>query len=193
MKDQIIKAITNSILLKKHLLEDESFLQFIHNVTNLLHSTLIVGNKILICGNGGSAADSQHFAAELVGRFMGERKALPVIALTTDTSILTAIGNDYGFDKIFERQVEALCSKHDVLLAISTSGDSLNVVKALGKAKNIGATTIALLGNRGGGCVNMADYYYIVPSSDSARIQEVHLLIEHLICELVEMRYISYE
>ncbi|WP_456472565.1 D-sedoheptulose 7-phosphate isomerase [Methanocaldococcus sp.] len=149
------------------------------------------GNKVLICGNGGSAADAQHFAAEIVGRFKLERKGFPAIALTTDTSILTAIGNDYGFDKIFERQVEALGKKGDILVSISTSGNSENVIRAVNKAKEIGIFTIGLLGKGGGKLKDIVDLALIVPSNDTARIQECHLTIYHVICEEVEKRMIK--
>ncbi|ACX71924.1 phosphoheptose isomerase [Methanocaldococcus vulcanius M7] len=154
----------------------------------VIYNALKNGNKILICGNGGSAADSQHFAAEIVGRFKLERKGLPAIALTTDTSILTAIGNDYGFDKIFERQVEALGKEGDVLVGISTSGNSENVIKAVNKAKEMGIYTIGLLGKGGGKLKDIVDLALIVPSNNTARIQECHLTIYHVICEEVEKR-----
>lgn len=191
MFQKIKTSIDESICLKRHLVEDASFYDFIDCIRKLLSAALINNHKVVVCGNGGSAADSQHFAAELVGRFMRERKALPVVALTTDTSVLTAIGNDYGFDRIFERQVEALCTEGDVLLVISTSGNSKNQVNAILKAKELGATTVALLGKTGGECLKLTDYSYVVPSVESARIQEVHLFIEHLICELVEEDYVS--
>lgn len=154
----------------------------------IILETLKNGNKILICGNGGSAADSQHFAAEIVGRFKLERRGLPAIALTTDTSILTAIGNDYGFEKIFERQVEALGEEGDVLIGISTSGNSENVIRAVNKAKEMGIYTIGLLGKGGGKLKDIVDLALIVPSNDTARIQECHLTIYHVICEEVEKR-----
>ncbi|CAB3289303.1 putative phosphoheptose isomerase [Methanocaldococcus lauensis] len=154
----------------------------------IISKALKNGNKILICGNGGSAADSQHFAAEIVGRFKLERKGLPAIALTTDTSILTAIGNDYGFEKIFERQVEALGKKGDVLIGISTSGNSENVIRAVNKAKEMGIYTIGLLGKGGGKLKDIVDLALIVPSNDTARIQECHLTIYHVICEEVEKK-----
>ena len=158
---------------------------------NIIYNALKNGNKILICGNGGSAADSQHFAAEVVGRFKLERKGLPAIALTTDTSILTAIGNDYGFDKIFERQVEALGKEGDVLVGISTSGNSENVIKAVNKAKEMGIYTIGLLGKDGGKLKDIVDLALIVPSNDTARIQECHLTIYHVICEEVERKLVE--
>jgi D-sedoheptulose 7-phosphate isomerase len=144
------------------------------------------GNKVLVFGNGGSAADSQHFAAELVGRFSRERRALPAIALTTDTSALTAIGNDYGFDRVFARQVEALGRKGDVVIGISTSGASRNVVAALEAARAAGMTTIALTGRDGGEVGAAADVHVNVPSPATPRVQEVHRTILHVICELVE-------
>lgn len=144
------------------------------------------GNKVLVFGNGGSAADSQHFAAELVGRFGRERRALPAIALTTDTSALTAIGNDYGFDRVFARQVEALGRKGDVAIGISTSGASRNVVAALEAARAAGMTTIALTGRDGGEVGAAADVHVNVPSPATPRVQEVHRTILHVICELVE-------
>ena len=142
--------------------------------------------KLLICGNGGSAADSQHFAAELVGRFIKERRALPAIALTANSSNLTAIGNDFGFDKVFERQVEGLGKKEDLLVVISTSGNSENLVKAVKKAQEIGMDTIALLGKNGGKLKGMCKNEIIVPSGDTQRIQEMHIFIIHLLCELIE-------
>lgn len=136
-----------------------------------------------------SAANSQHFAAEIVGRFKLERKGLPAIALTTDISILTAIGNDYGFDRIFERQVEALGKEGDVLAGISTSGNSENVIKAANKAKEMGIYTIGLLGKGGGKLKDIVDLALVVPSNDTARIQECHLTIYHVICEEVEKNW----
>ena len=137
-------------------------------------------------GNGGSAADAQHIAAELVGRFKKERKAIPALALTVDTSSLTALGNDYGFDTIFERQVEALANKHDAVIGISTSGNSENIIRAVNKANSIGAFTIGLLGNDGGKLKDAVNLPIIIPSNDTARIQEVHITIGHIICEIIE-------
>lgn len=152
----------------------------------LLASALKHGHKVLIMGNGGSAADAQHLAAELVGRFLMERKALPAIALTTDTSILTAIGNDFGFDEVFKRQVEALARPGDILIGISTSGNSANVVRALEAGREIGVTTIGLLGRDGGEIGKFVDFALTVPSPDTPRIQEAHLFIIHVLCDLVE-------
>jgi len=144
------------------------------------------GNKVLIFGNGGSAADAQHIAGELVGRFKLERKALPAIALTTDTSILTAWSNDYDFSSVFERQVEALAKKGDVLIGLSTSGNSKNVVKALEKGKEIGTINISLTGGDGGKIKQAGDININVNSKITPRIQECHMLAYHIICELVE-------
>lgn len=146
------------------------------------------GKKLLVMGNGGSAADAQHLAAEIIGRFKLERRALPAIALTTDTSILTALGNDYGFDRIFARQVEGLAQAGDVVIGISTSGNSPNVCAALAQARTMGCRTIGLLG-KDGGCIRAeADVALIVPSHDTPRIQEGHLTIIHIICDLLEKR-----
>jgi D-sedoheptulose 7-phosphate isomerase len=144
------------------------------------------GRRLLVFGNGGSAADAQHFAAELVGRFQRDRRAVPAIALTTDTSILTAIGNDYGFDRIFARQVEALGESGDVVFVISTSGGSTNVVEAFRVAAGRGLTTVALTGRDGGEAGRMADIHLNVADSSTARVQEVHRTLLHVICELVE-------
>jgi len=151
-----------------------------------LQDALASGNKLLVMGNGGSAADSQHFAAEIIGRFKMERPALPAIALTTDSSILTAIGNDYGFDAVFSRQVEGLGRPGDVVFGISTSGNSPNVLAALSKARELGCRTVALLGRDGGTIKTVADISIIVPSDDTPRIQEGHVTIIHIICDLLE-------
>lgn len=148
--------------------------------------TLKKGNKILLFGNGGSAGDAQHIAAELTGRYKTERRGLPAIALTTDTSALTAIGNDYGFQRVFDRQVEALAVKGDLLVGISTSGNSPNVINALKIGKEIGCLTLGLSGRGGGKMTEFCDLNLIVPSEDTARIQEMHILIGHIICQVVD-------
>ena len=150
---------------------------------------LASGNKILFCGNGGSAADSQHLAAELVGRFQKERRALASIALTTDTSILTAVGNDYGYDDVFARQVQALGRSGDILIGISTSGNSKNVVKAVEAARTVGMHTFGWTGEGGGKMAELCDLLFPVPSKVTARIQEMHILAGHILCELVEEEY----
>lgn len=151
-----------------------------------VRTALEKGRKILICGNGGSAADSQHMAAEFVGRFVKERQSLPALALTVDTSLLTAVGNDYGFDCVFSRQVEGLGQDGDVLIAISTSGNSANVVKAVKTAKEKGIYVIALTGENGGILAKESDLCLAVPSQVTARIQEMHIMIIHMICEIAE-------
>lgn len=192
MEERIKQVIEESISLKSNLLSELGE-KFIFQVSDLIVSSINNGGKVLICGNGGSAADAQHFAAEFVGRFMKNRKALPAIALTTDTSILTAISNDFGFDSVFIRQVDALCTSKDILIGISTSGNSRNVIEAFKCAQSKGAKIVALLGNEGGLCVHYADYSYVVSSIESARIQEMHLVIEHLICEFVEKQFVFDE
>lgn len=144
------------------------------------------GGKVLICGNGGSAADSQHFAAELTGRYKMERQAISAIALSVDTSALTAIGNDYGFEFVFSRQVEALAKAGDIIFAISTSGNSKNVLEALKIAKNLKCKNIGLSGRDGGAMNGLCDINLIMPSSDTARIQELHILVIHIICDMIE-------
>jgi D-sedoheptulose 7-phosphate isomerase len=153
--------------------------------TRMCHA-LQSGHMVFWCGNGGSAADCQHLAAELVGRFRRERKGLASIALTTDSSILTSIGNDYGYDCVFARQVEALCRPGDVLVGISTSGSSPNVYSAISKARDIGVYTFAMTGKGGGLLATLADICLQVPSSDTARVQESHILMGHLLCDLIE-------
>jgi len=152
----------------------------------VLHQCLSAGGKILACGNGGSAADAQHMVAELVGRFREERRALPAIALTADTAILTAVGNDYGYERVFARQVEALARAGDVLLAISTSGNSANVLHAAQTARTLGCTVIALTGAGGGALAGHADLLIKAPSTVVARIQEMHTLSIHAICEALD-------
>ena len=154
-------------------------------VAEAIITSLRQGGSVLVFGNGGSAADAQHFAAEMLGRYEKERRAWPAIALTTDTSALTAIGNDYGFDRIFARQVEALGRKGDVAIGISTSGNSANVLRALEAARNRGLITVALTG-RGGKAGSIAGHHIAVPEARTARVQEVHATVLHVICELVE-------
>ncbi len=158
----------------------------IMEATEAAVATLKRGNKILLCGNGGSAADAQHIAAELTGRYKTERLSLPGIALTTDTSALTAIGNDYGYDLVFARQVEGLANAGDLLIGISTSGNSKNVMLAFEKAKEKGCTCLAMTGRDGGKMKPLADINVIVPSDNTPRIQEMHILIGHTICQGID-------
>jgi len=155
-------------------------------LSNKASQTLQNGNKILLFGNGGSAADAQHIAAELSGRYKKERRGLAGLALTTDTSALTAIGNDYGYDRVFDRQVEALANKGDMLIGISTSGNSKNVINALKLAKEIGCTTYGFTGRDGGGMNEVCDLNLVVPSDDTPRIQEMHIMIGHIMCTIID-------
>ena len=155
-------------------------------VAALLCDCLRRGNKVIWCGNGGSAADAQHLAAELVGRFRRPRSPLPSLALTADTSVLTAIANDFGFEHVFERQIDALCQPGDVVVGISTSGSSSNVCAALRRAYELGATTIAMSGNSDGRLAELADVCLHVPSANPARVQEAHILVGHMLCEWVD-------
>jgi D-sedoheptulose 7-phosphate isomerase len=169
----------------------ESLAGQISQAVEMISGALAGGRKLLLMGNGGSAADAQHFAAEIVGRFKMERRGLPAIALSTDTSILTAIGNDYGFSEIFRRQVEALATEGDIVVGISTSGNSENIQSALLLAREAGCRTIGLLGRDGGKIRETADLSLTVPVEDTPRIQEGHILIIHIICDLVEKKLFS--
>lgn len=164
----------------------QSSVRAIENAALLIISAMRAGRKLLLCGNGGSAADCQHIAAELVGRYRADRGGLAAIALTTDASILTSVGNDFGFSSVFSRQVEALGRPGDVLLGVSTSGISKNVIAAMTLAKKMRLSTIALLGEGDGPMFEIGDVVIQVPGSDTARIQEGHMTIGHIICELVE-------
>jgi D-sedoheptulose 7-phosphate isomerase len=152
-----------------------------------LRDCLAQGGKVVWLGNGGSAADSQHLASEMVGRFRRERGGLASLALTTDTSILTSVGNDYGFEHVFARQVEALCAPPDVLMAISTSGNSANVIRAVDSARRLGIHSVGLLGGDGGRLRGLCDTALVVPARETPRIQEGHILIGHILCELMEL------
>jgi D-sedoheptulose 7-phosphate isomerase len=189
-------SITTEIIknsLKSHLVVFEQLLQYeiptIEECAEMLYKTFVEGKKVLICGNGGSAADAQHLAAEFVGRFETERKALPAIALTTDTSALTALGNDYGFERIFSRQIEALGKKNDLLIAISTSGTSSNVNAAVMTARQIGCKTIGLTGSTGKKIASLCDKSILVPTTRTARIQEAHIVIGHIWCEIIDGKF----
>ncbi len=158
----------------------------IENACQMAVETLKAGNKIMLCGNGGSAADAQHIAAELSGRYKKERKGVAGLALTTDTSALTAIANDYAFENVFARQVEALAKEGDLIIGISTSGNSDNVIRAFQKGKEMGCKTIGLTGKGGGKFNGQCDLNVIVPSDDTPRIQEMHILIGHIICQAID-------
>ncbi len=177
------QAIEEHLAVIELLRDQQSLLQ---GIGEEMTRAIVTGKKVLWCGNGGSAADSQHLAAELMGRFRRERCAIPSIALTTDTSILTAVGNDYGYERIFQRQVEALCTEGDVLVGISTSGTSKNVCAALQTARQIGAFTVAFTGQSGREIADIAEVALCIPSKDTARIQEAHILCGHMLCDWVE-------
>jgi len=184
MKEKINSAINQSMECKKYV--QGNLVPEIEQAINILLYCYRNNKKLLICGNGGSAADAQHMVGELVGKFKMERKPLACVGLTTNTSILTAWSNDYSYDTVFERQVQALGQKEDVLLGISTSGNSENVIKAIESAKQIGMKTITLLGKDGGRMKDMGDLNIIVGSNDTPRIQEAHIMIIHIICEILE-------
>ncbi len=167
----------------------QELLPLIEDAAKLSTSSLKRGGRVLICGNGGSAADAQHIAAELSGRFKKERNALAGIALSVDTSALTAISNDYGFDRVFSRQVEAYGREGDTLIAISTSGNSKNIIEAIKKAKEIGLKVVTLSGKDGGDIKNLGDVNIVVPSQDTPRIQEMHIMIGHMVCALIDKEF----
>lgn len=184
MRDKIKELLLESIQVKEDILRNN--VSDIIDIANLIIESLKKDGKVILFGNGGSAADCQHIAAELVGRFKKDRNALAAIALTTDTSILTSIANDYGYEAVFAKQIEALGSKNDVAIGISTSGKAKNVASAIKQAKKMGMKAIALTGGDGGELSKLADLSLIVPSSVTARIQEAHITIGHIICELIE-------
>jgi len=186
---QLIEA---SIVVKQELLRSEDVLLAIAKTSEILIDALQKGNKALLFGNGGSAADAQHIAAELVGRFAFDRPALPALALSVNTSCVTAIGNDFGFEQVFSRQLEALARPGDVAIGISTSGNSANVIHALTTAKKIGLHTVCLTGRTGGRLRSEVDHCICAPSTEAPRIQECHILIGHIISEIVE-RQIFHE
>ncbi len=182
IKDQIQASIET----KQNILNNAVLMQTIAEVAQACVEVYRNGRKTLLAGNGGSAADAQHIAAELVGRYGFDRPSIPSIALTTDTSNLTAIGNDYGYDKVFSRQMEGMGSEGDLFIGISTSGNSENIVNAIHAAKAKGVTTVALVGRDGGEMAKISDYAIIVPSNATPRIQESHILIGHMICDIIE-------
>lgn len=184
--DNIKEIISKSIETKQRILEDEDFLNRIQKAVDLVTSAFNHGNKVLFCGNGGSAADAQHLAAEFSGRFYKNRKALPSDALHCNSSYLTAVANDYSYDVIYSRLVEGMGVAGDVLIGLSTSGNSGNIVKAFEAARNLGMVTIGLTGMSGGIMKEMSDVLFNVPSSDTPRIQESHIMVGHIICQLVE-------
>jgi D-sedoheptulose 7-phosphate isomerase len=183
---RITELMKASIATKQSMLSSFDLVATVAKVSEILVASLRQGNKVILFGNGGSAADAQHIAAELVGRFAFDRPALPALAFSVNSSCVTAIGNDYGFDQVFARQVEALAKAEDVAVGISTSGNSPNVVKAVLAARQMGLRTVGLTGASGGTLAKSAEFCICVPSNDTARIQECHILIGHILSELVE-------
>jgi len=183
MKEEILKVLKESIRGKESVLDK---VDVIEKMIQVIVSAIKDGNKILVFGNGGSAADAQHLVGELVGRFKMERRALSAIALSTNTSTITSIGNDYGFEHIFSRQIEGLAKKGDVCIGISTSGKATNVIAGIKKAKDIGARTLVLTGCDGGGLAKISDISLVIASNSTPRIQEAHIAVIHIICEQVE-------
>jgi len=193
MRQIVRKQLAQSIATLQNVLADDSIADALVQLSEITATAMKAGGKLLIAGNGGSAADAQHLAAEFVGRLVVDRPALRAIALTTDTSLLTAVANDYSFDRIFARQVEALGRSGDVFLGISTSGNSRNIVCALQLAREMGLTTAGFSGNGGGEMAQYCDLNVIVPSSTTANIQESHLALEHIFCMMVERCYFGME
>ena len=186
MTQKIKNIISNSISVKQQLLGDEKLVAIIKNCIDTITAAFKSGNKVLFCGNGGSAADAQHLAAEFSGRFYIDRPALPAEALHCNTSYLTAVANDYSYDLIYARLLQGIGNKGDVLIGLSTSGNSKNIIKAFEVAKEKGMITIGFTGATGGAMKNISDHLLNVPSADTPRIQECHMLIGHIICQLVE-------
>ena len=185
-EERVSELIQASVAVKQKLLQDVALASMVAEASRVIVGALRQGNKVLLCGNGGSAADAQHIAAEFVGRFAFDRPALPALALSVNTSCVTAIGNDYGFDLVFSRQIEALGKKGDVAIGISTSGNSINVLRAMSTSRKLGLRTIALTGCTGGKLKNEVDFCLCAPSTETPRIQECHMLVGHIISELVE-------
>jgi D-sedoheptulose 7-phosphate isomerase len=191
MNNKIKELIQASIDTKQQILSDEKLLHTIEKIVSVITDAFKVGNRIYFCGNGGSAADAQHLASEFSGRFYADRKALPAEALHCNTSYLTAVANDYGFDVVYSRMIDGIGEMGDVLIGLSTSGNSANIVNAFEVAKEKGITTIAFTGITGGQMKSVSDYLVNIPSTDTPRIQESHITIGHIICQLVEEKYFT--
>jgi D-sedoheptulose 7-phosphate isomerase len=191
MNSTIKNIIQQSIEVKSKVLKNEALIISIEEIVSLIVSAFQNGNKVLFCGNGGSAADAQHLAAEFSGRFYTDREALPAEALHTNTSYLTAVANDYSYDVVYSRLIKGIGKKGDVLIGLSTSGNSKNIIKAFETAKEKEMTTVGFTGETGGLMKNCSDFLINVPSNDTPRIQESHILIGHIICQLVEEKYFN--
>ncbi len=191
MSEQIKQIIGSSIATKQQILENEKLIEILENCVEVITNAFRNGNKVLFCGNGGSAADAQHLAAEFSGRFYIDRDALPAEALHCNTSYITAVANDYSYDMIYARMIKGIGNPGDILIGLSTSGNSKNILEAFKIAKIKNMITIGLTGESGGVMKEMSDYLLNVPSSDTPRIQESHILLGHIICQLVEEKYFS--
>ena len=186
MQEKIKSIISSSIEVKQGILADADLLATVEHVTHAITESFRAGGKVLFCGNGGSAADAQHLAAEFSGRFYSDRDPLPSEALHCNTSYLTAVANDYGYDVVYSRIVKGIGKRGDVLIGLSTSGNSVNIMKAMEVARSLGMVTICFTGKTGGKLKDMCDYLINVPSNDTPRIQESHIMLGHIMCELVE-------
>jgi D-sedoheptulose 7-phosphate isomerase len=193
MQQTILKTLREHAALASSILDHASLIDDVERCATRMIESIGGGGKVIWLGNGGSAADCQHMAAELVGRFTRERAGLASLALTTDSSILTSIGNDYGFDRVFARQIEAMCASQDMVIAISTSGRSPNVLLAVEQARRMGAFTVGLTGEKGGPLSESVDLCLAVPSTVTARIQEFHILLAHILCDLVESHFATVQ
>ena len=191
MQEKIIDLINDSIRNFSNISNDEHMISLIVQISDIIISALDNENKLLLCGNGGSAADAQHIAAELSGRFEMDRKALNAQALHVNSSYLTAVANDYGFEDVYSRMIEASAKSGDVLIALSTSGNSKNVINAIKKANQMEMVTIGFSGNDGGNMKDLCKFNLIIPSDNTARIQEAHILVGHIICKLIEQKIFS--
>jgi D-sedoheptulose 7-phosphate isomerase len=189
MQDKIINIISSSIAVKQAVLNDSKLLETVQNVSNEMVKSLRFGNRIYFCGNGGSAADAQHLAAEFSGRFYTDRKALPAEALHCNTSYLTAVANDYSYDVVYSRLIEGIANEGDIVVGLSTSGNSANIVKAFEVARDKRVITVAFTGKEGGKMKPLSDFLLNVPSTDTPRIQESHIMLGHIICQMVEELY----
>jgi len=191
MQDKIRNIITDSVAVKNKLLQNEALLKTVEEVTNTIVAAFKNGNRVYFCGNGGSAADAQHLAAEFSGRFYTDRDALPAEALHVNTSYMTAVANDYSYDVVYARLIKGIANKGDVLVGLSTSGNSANIMKAFEVAREKGVITVGFTGETGGKMKELSDYLINVPSKDTPRIQESHILLGHIVCQLVEEKYFS--
>lgn len=189
MQDKIIKIISSSIAVKQAVLNDSTLLETVQNVSNEMIKCLRFSNRIYFCGNGGSAADAQHLAAEFSGRFYTDRKALPAEALHCNTSYLTAVANDYSYDVVYSRLIEGIANEGDIVVGLSTSGNSANIVKAFEAARDKRVITVGFTGKDGGKMKSLSDFLLNVPSTDTPRIQESHIMLGHIICQMVEELY----